>query len=193
MTTQDLIYTPEDTSEYAGVIYALHTGDHEYRYVGKTTQALKVRFGQHLTAARAGRPWAVSKWIMKHGPENIRVCVLATFDKTSIEWIDDRETFYIAQYRDLIEKENLNLTDGGDGSAGYKHTPETLAKLSAAKKGKKYTLGMKYSTETRAKMSAAKKGIPSPNAHIRYHVNKGTYKDGCSWCEEEMMFVTVLM
>lgn len=62
-----------------------------------------------------------------------------------------------------------NLTDGGEGSSGYKHTAETRAKLSVMKKGKKppplsaearakiakANTGRKMSDEARAKMSAA--------------------------------------
>ena len=82
-----------------------------------------------------------------------------------------------------------NLTDGGEGSSGRKHTPETLAKmseakqnqsaetlakLSAARTGKHHTqesrdkmsaakTGKKQSAETRAKRSAALSGEKNPN------------------------------
>jgi hypothetical protein len=46
---------------------------------------------------------------------------------------------------------------------GRKHTPETLAKMSAARKGKK---GKPHSPETKAKMSAASKGKKKSEAHI---------------------------
>lgn len=68
----------------------------------------------------------------------------------------------------------LNLTDGGDGPVGYKHTeqarekissasrgrpkPKTeqhRAKLSAASKGNKSALGRKHSEEAKEKMRAA--------------------------------------
>ena len=45
-----------------------------------------------------------------------------------------------------------NLTNGGDGSSGYKHTEESLLELSNINKGKK------FSEKTRKKMSIAQKG-----------------------------------
>ena len=60
-----------------------------------------------------------------------------------------------------------NLTDGGDGTSGAVHSPETRAKLSAASKGRKLSAEARAkvsaaasnpSPETRAKMSAALKG-----------------------------------
>ena len=52
-----------------------------------------------------------------------------------------------------------NLTNGGDGTSGCIHSPETRAKMSAAHKGKKnHNYGKTLSPETRAKISAATKG-----------------------------------
>ena len=70
-----------------------------------------------------------------------------------------------------------NLTDGGEGSSGYKHTQESLDKMSEAMTGKKHTperiakrsgenhpmFGKKASAETRAKLSAANSGENNPN------------------------------
>lgn len=63
-----------------------------------------------------------------------------------------------------------NLTLGGDGSSGYKHTEETKAKL---RKPKNRTLpARKQSEETRAKISASMIGKPG----------RGT---GYQWTEEQ--------
>jgi NUMOD3 motif len=57
-----------------------------------------------------------------------------------------------------------NLTDGGDGTSGMKHSEETKAKVGAASKGNTYgkgntnCLGRIPSAETRAKIGAASKG-----------------------------------
>ena len=68
-----------------------------------------------------------------------------------------------------------NLTDGGEGSSGRKHTPETLAKMSAAKQNQSAeTLaklsaartGKRQSPETRAKKSAAMTGKRQSAEHI---------------------------
>jgi NUMOD3 motif len=44
------------------------------------------------------------------------------------------------------------------GTKGYKHTPETIAKLKLKRKGRKPNLGKKHSPETIAKMAAIKTG-----------------------------------
>ena len=72
-----------------------------------------------------------------------------------------------------------NLTDGGDGSSGYKQTPEAIAKMAASKTGKKLppftkehkdkiaeasrghhrNIGSHRTIEMRRKMSMAQKGL----------------------------------
>ena len=63
-----------------------------------------------------------------------------------------------------------NLTNGGEGSSGYKHTPERLEKISNLNKGKKVSQktkikmsqaqkGRTFSDETRKRMSEGSKGI----------------------------------
>jgi len=52
-----------------------------------------------------------------------------------------------------------NRTDGGEGSSGGIHSPETKQKIGAAQKGEKnHNYGKTLSPETRAKISAAMKG-----------------------------------
>ena len=48
----------------------------------------------------------------------------------------------------------VNLTDGGEGPSGLKHSPEAREKMAAAKRGRKLT------PESIAKRSAAVRGIP---------------------------------
>jgi NUMOD3 motif len=58
-------------------------------------------------------------------------------------------------------RKNLcNITDGGEGAAGYKHTNDHLARMSARFSGEKNPMyGRKYSAEERAKF-ASMSGIP---------------------------------
>jgi hypothetical protein len=52
----------------------------------------------------------------------------------------------------------VNQTDGGEGITGYKHTAEEIEKNAARSRGNQYCLGRVASPETRAKQSAAKLG-----------------------------------
>lgn len=55
-----------------------------------------------------------------------------------------------------------NFTNGGDGCSGYQHTQEFKDGLSARMKGIRLALGLKRSPETKAKLSAARVGKLSP-------------------------------
>jgi len=71
------------------------------------------------------------------------------------------EVYMIAVFgrKDLGTGILRNLTNGGDGTSGGIHSPETKQKMSAAQKGEKnHMYGKTISPETRAKISAATKG-----------------------------------
>lgn len=145
--------TIEDTSEYAGVIYGLHNGNFDYRYIGQTIRPLKSRFIQHLYDARRGS-LKVHNWMRKY-EGLVKVCVLETFDEETIHLINERETFQIAQYRSiLLGNGNMNLTDGGGGISGYKHTKEARDKISKTHKGRT------RSEEHQAKLALTRVGVP---------------------------------
>lgn len=50
----------------------------------------------------------------------------------------------------------VNLSDGGEGNSGSRHSPEGRAQMSITRRGRKQPAG------TGAKIAAAKKGIPKP-------------------------------
>jgi group I intron endonuclease len=70
----------------------------------------------------------------------------------------EREQYYI----DLLKPEYNTLKIAGS-SLGFKHSEETIAKISAAKKGAKHPMfGKTHSVETIKKISEAKKGAKHP-------------------------------
>jgi len=74
------------------------------------------------------------------------------------------EVKMIKEYRD--QGYNLaNMTDGGEGIMGHRHSEETRLKLSIAMKGKQRRLGAKLSKETRLKISLANAGRQSRKGH----------------------------
>lgn len=138
-----------------GVIYGLHNGDHVIRYIGQTVKIPATRMREHRNFAAKGVEWPVYKWMRKHGPENIQMCILEVF--ADPELLDVREIALIAQYRQDFPKSMLNVTDGGGGVRGYAPSEETRAKLSKAREGNQNAKGFKHTEETKAKVSAANK------------------------------------
>jgi hypothetical protein len=56
-----------------------------------------------------------------------------------------------------------NMTDGGGGTLGYKHSTIEIEKRKKRFKGNKYNLGSKYSEETKKLLSDIRKNKPQPN------------------------------
>lgn len=96
--------------------------------------------------------------VAKYGKENIQIFI---FPCDSEEQAFADEIQQIAQLR-RDGCELCNLTDGGEGTSGMKHSIETRAKISASETGKK------ISDEVRAKISAANK---NPSAETRAKIS----------------------
>lgn len=202
----------EDTSMYAGVIYGLHTGDFDYRYIGQTIQTVRDRFNQHKKyAMRGDKGSPVYNWIRKHGEDGIQVCVIETFDQEHVHLMDQREEFYIAQYCDISEGKNMNSMLKARGTGAM--SDEQKKKISVAHKGRKFTDEHKanikeswetrspVTDETRAKQSANTSGAGNPNygkttseaakeksrytRHKNSHPASNWSKANCRYCIEE--------
>lgn len=148
-------------TDFTGVVYYLHNGDFNPRYIGLTTQKPKDRLQAHKDNARAGVNRPVADWIRKHGYDNIHMCILETFDEDTIDLINDREMFHIAQYDTYFHNGNggLNYTLGGEGTRGYNHTDETKSKMSVSRRGHSYNKGVKHSAEANAAKSERNKNM----------------------------------
>lgn len=104
-------------------------------YVGKAT-SIKARWSKHKTAAIAKNPNDYTyfhKAMNKYGFDNFKVEQVAEY-KTEREALD-AEIFYIKEWKCRDKNIGYNLTDGGDGASGFKHSEETKIKMSESKKG----------------------------------------------------------
>lgn len=146
--------------------------DYEPFYVGKGTGR---RIRDHKSSALRGADTRMAKKIRsieKSGHKALELIVFSgDVDAVSIA----KETMLIeAIGRDSVGGTLINLTDGGDGMSGYicpdsqrkkhrefRHSEESIAKISAAHMGKVLT------KEHKDKLSAAKKGRPSNNLGTR--------------------------
>ena len=132
-------------------------------YIGQTQRTLEERMREHCRNSRASY---IDRTIKKYGIENFFVEIIETCK--TVEELNEREIFWI-KFFDCKFPNGYNLTDGGEGSNGYKATPELSAKLSKMRKGRKNTpeqrakisaslKGKIFSEETKAKISSAKLG-----------------------------------
>ena len=106
-----------------GVIYKITNLINGKSYVGQTVQPLKERIAQH----RYHDELYVDHEIRKYGWKNFTVEILE--ECTSHEQLNEREIFWIARLN-TKHPGGYNMTDGGAGFNGRKHTPESIALMS---------------------------------------------------------------
>jgi group I intron endonuclease len=133
-------------------------------YIGQTVQPLRRRLSAHASKIS---PWPIGRSIKKYGIENFDIKTLCHC--SSKEELDKQETFYI-NYYNTIRPNGYNLTYGGEGTIGYRHSEETKRKLSVMNKGKKLT------EEQKKKLSISQIGIKKPGT-AKYVKEKNT----CWW------------
>lgn len=167
--THKIILPEQNLAHINGMvsIYVLWTDGEGIRYVGKTIYPSK-RFKEHLVDRRGNR--YCSKWVQKKKLENIEIKMNIIEICEEKNW-EERERFWIKKYREDNCK-LTNISDGGDGTVGFKHTEENKKKMSEISKerlkkrpdlldmlrknGEK-TGGRKHTEETKRKISKIKK------------------------------------
>lgn len=116
------------------------------RYVGQSSLGARDRLNKHRYSARNGKPWPVTRWMAKHGPDNIQVQVLESFDNP--DPLDRAEEKWITNLGTDISLGGYNLAPGGKSVRGYRHAPDALSRKK----------GPKHSAETRRRISEAVRG-----------------------------------
>jgi group I intron endonuclease len=135
------------------IVYCIKNKCNGKEYIGLSTRPLKDRWSQHIRESNKKDSWEwntpLGNAIKKYGKENFEVFVLVECE--SIEQMKQKEIHLIFERKSLTKYGGYNLTEGGDGRLGYKHSEETKIKIGEGNKGKKYT------EETLKKMSEAAK------------------------------------
>ena len=132
------------------IIYKIENKINGKIYIGQTIKELEDRISEHLKSE-----YPIGKAFRKY---NINSFEISIIDITEIkEILDEKEKYWIKFY-DCKVPNGYNLTDGGEGPNGYKHTKEAKLKISKKKKGVPHDV----SEETRLKISNANKGRVSP-------------------------------
>lgn len=160
-----------------GCLYQL-TFPNGKKYIGITMGKSMDRFREHVADARHGLERAVHRAIRKYGAAKVLVKTLA--ESTSWQALQSWERGLIKAMRTFGD--GYNMTEGGDGALGYRHTKESLVKIGERHRGNAYRKGKTLSSESKMKMSLAKKGKVLSESH-RSNIAKAlmgnTYAKGC--------------
>lgn len=140
------------------LIYKATCTDNGKAYIGLTTKSLEDRKGTHFNTARylgaKSYDTHFHRAVRKHGEDCLTWEVLEWIDG-DLEELKEKEKFWIKYYGTYVSRDvGYNLTKGGDGPLGRKHSDETKEKLSESAKGRKHT------EDTKRKISDAMKGRP---------------------------------
>jgi len=146
-----------------GIIYKVTNKVNDKVYIGQTIEGLSIRKKKHYASrnyyAKFNRHF--SHALRKYKRSDLVWKVIEGCD--SKDELDEMEFHYIMQYDSY--NNGYNMTLGGEGVIGHKHTEATKRKMSIAKKGKPSTrCGYVVTAETRKRMSeSAKKRVTPPH------------------------------
>jgi len=157
-------------------------------YVGITTRKIARRWYEHCYLGNSCGQ-LLNKAINKYGIDAFEIQVVAS--AKTISDLKELEKQLIVQYQTKVPN-GYNLTDGGDGLTGYRHTEEdkkrngdlkrgtvhsdeTKQKMKDAHTGKNnHFYGKSHSEETKQRISATKQANPT-----RYWLGKQRNEETC--------------
>jgi len=126
-------------------------------YIGQTIRDFDVRKYRHLYDAMNGSQLVFHRAIIKYGEDAF---IWEIISEVEISDLDDFEMKYIKLFNTKVPN-GYNLTDGGGGNRGYKHSDESKRKIGIGNKGKNIT------EESKEKMRKSHKGIKMSEERIR--------------------------
>jgi group I intron endonuclease len=116
-------------------------------YIGITKNAHK-RWQQHALAADRGSKITIHAAIRKYGFDNFKKEILLT---STFSYVKEMEVKAVAAFN-CIAPNGYNLTKGGDGIVGFKHSDKTKTLISTA------LIGHSVSDKTKESLSKSLKG-----------------------------------
>jgi group I intron endonuclease len=115
------------------IVYCVTNTVNGKKYVGKTRSSLTKRIKGHLYDSLVkNSQYAFHAAIRKYGPASFTVSVLAKC--CSLKEIREKEIDFITDLN-TCGVNGYNMTKGGEGTLGFKHTEETKCIISKLKKG----------------------------------------------------------
>ena len=115
-----------------GRIYIIKNKVNNKVYIGQTKVSIKLRFQNHLSAARCGKDYTIGKAIRKYGEENFYIELL---EECLASELNEREMYWIAFYNSTDNKCGYNMSLGGNVNVKPTQIDENLV-LKLFKEGK---------------------------------------------------------
>lgn len=142
-----------------GIIYLARNMINGKCYIGQTTESgFMGRKCSHLSSARKGDLRPLYRAMRKYGVDNFEWEIIHK-EILGARELDKLESYYIKEYGTKSPK-GYNLTDGGEGSAGWTHSEEVRKKMRRA--AKKRPPHGPHTEETKRKIGLAHKGKKKP-------------------------------
>lgn len=94
-----------------GRIYIIKNTVNDKVYVGQTKVSLKLRFQNHLSAARNGKDYIIGKAIRKYGEDKFYIELLK---ECTVEELNEREKYWIAFFNSTDNRFGYNISIGGN-------------------------------------------------------------------------------
>lgn len=94
-------------------------------YIGQTVTNLDYRIARHIIESKKPKSY-FQRVLKKHGIENFKWKILKKCK--NISDLNKSEKYFIEQYK-TNKSNGYNLTDGGEGIVGYRHSEETKNKI----------------------------------------------------------------
>lgn len=156
---KEIISLPEDLTpienpiivekgRLVGTVYCFINKETNKLYIGETVKSdFNERFNEHRSKANKGTNNYFYKAIRKYSWESFdKIIIFQTevLDDTEEnkkllnDIVNEKEAFYIKKYKTSDHNFGYNLTEGGDGVIGYKHTEKTKQKLSESHSKEKH-------------------------------------------------------
>lgn len=156
------------------IVYLVRNKKSGKSYVGKTKRTLEQRWREHVRNAKIGHTsMGLYFAIRKHGEEAFQLHVLAECtDEGALDLAERHWIAFLDTYRN-----GYNLTQGGDGLRGYKHTDATKKRMSEYRRGRPMPEGFSE------KQSLRQLGVPKPSVS-KHHIGEGNPMFGKHHCEE---------
>ena len=94
-----------------GRIYIIRNTVNDKVYVGQTHVSIKLRFQNHLSAAKRGLDYVIGKAIRKYGEDKFYVELL---EECLVEELNEREQYWISFFRATDNRFGYNMSIGGN-------------------------------------------------------------------------------